>query len=127
MTTSAPIHDGGNRKVFAQPTRARPVAMPRANIATSAMSHWRRSLCANILNPQVSALFRRLPIAAKPRTARRSARWPGSIRFLSHTRLSTLHALFWALLLSCQSARAESDTPPSLMLGTLTVTGETLN
>ena len=69
MTTSAPIHDGGNRKVFAQPTRARPVAMPRANIATSAMSHWRRSLCANILNPQVSALFRRLPIAAKPRTS----------------------------------------------------------
>jgi para-nitrobenzyl esterase len=127
MRTSAPIHDVGNRKVFAQPTRARPVAMPRANIATSAMSHWRRSLCANILNPQVSALFRRLPIAAKPRTSHHPARWPGSIRFLSHTRLSTLHALFWALLLSCQSARAESDTPPSLMLGTLTVTGETLN
>ena len=104
-----------------------PVAMPRANIATSAMSRWRRSLRANSLNPQVSALFRRLPIAAKPRTACRPAQWPGSFRFLSHTRLSTLHALFWALLLSCQSARAESDTPPSLMLGTLTVIGETLN
>ncbi|MBT3460661.1 MAG: hypothetical protein HN453_00680, partial [Gammaproteobacteria bacterium] len=52
---------------------------------------------------------------------------PGLTRILSHHRRPALLALLWALLLSCQILRAESDTAPSMMLGTLTVTGENLN
>ena len=51
----------------------------------------------------------------------------GLTRILRHHRRQALLVLLWALLLSCQTLRAESDNPPSMMLGTLTVTGENLN
>ena len=59
------------------------------------------------------------PDCPKPRS--------GLARSFRHEHRQALLALLWSLLMSCQIVRAESDNLPSMMLGTLTVTGENLN
>lgn len=127
MTISKPIHQSGNGKLCDPARRTNTTALSRADRPIGAAGPWRPRLCANRLTRPVNAPLKSSQIDAKPPTSRRPAEWLGSARCFGHKRWSTLHTLLWALLLSCQGVRAESDTPPSLILGTLTVTGETLN
>jgi para-nitrobenzyl esterase len=126
MTTSQVLLRSDDRRDFGYPRRTDSAAISWRDIRPSLTGPRQPSLDAYRPNGRVNTLFKRSQRDKTLQATRSAVPRSGSFKNFARQR-RRLSALLLLFIVPFHSALAESDNPPSLVLGTLTVTGETLN